>query len=249
MHWKSFAPDTWKIGTLRTLVTRAYTICSDERDRNSELYHLKKVFKEINGYPDYVIKKVDQNVKEKQKQIVPPATPSNVPSVPPVEIQDVVTPKLILPFKGPTGVTVVKKLKNSLKHTLPANVQPRILYRSKKLSSFFSLKDRTNKQHRHDVVYRYKCSGNGCSESYIGETKCRLEKRIAQHYGGDKRSHVYQHTMESGHPPASIDDFTILDHTKGYYRRTISEALHIRELKPTLNKQGQSIPLKLVDLV
>ena len=30
LHWESFAPTTWKGSTLKTLVTRAYIICSTE---------------------------------------------------------------------------------------------------------------------------------------------------------------------------------------------------------------------------
>ena len=30
LHWKSFASVTWKKGTLRTLIRRAYTVCSND---------------------------------------------------------------------------------------------------------------------------------------------------------------------------------------------------------------------------
>ena len=30
LHWRSFAPMTWKKGTLRTLIRRAYTVCSND---------------------------------------------------------------------------------------------------------------------------------------------------------------------------------------------------------------------------
>ena len=30
LHLRSFAPITWKKGTLRTLIRRAYTVCSNE---------------------------------------------------------------------------------------------------------------------------------------------------------------------------------------------------------------------------
>ena len=34
-YWGSFAPVSWRMGTLKTLLNRAYTLCSTE-------YHIKK---------------------------------------------------------------------------------------------------------------------------------------------------------------------------------------------------------------
>ena len=54
LHWKSFAPTTWKIGTLKTLIKHAYIICSNDKILKEELYHIEKCFSEImvilNGY-------------------------------------------------------------------------------------------------------------------------------------------------------------------------------------------------------
>ena len=50
MHWLSFAPNSWKVGTLRSLIQRAYTISSDAPALNVELEYLKKVFIELNGF-------------------------------------------------------------------------------------------------------------------------------------------------------------------------------------------------------
>ena len=43
IHWKSFAPTSWKIGTLEGIIRRAYVICSDENDLESELCFISKV--------------------------------------------------------------------------------------------------------------------------------------------------------------------------------------------------------------
>ena len=44
INWKSFAPDNWKWGTLKTLVTRAFHICSTDKYLKEELEHITKVF-------------------------------------------------------------------------------------------------------------------------------------------------------------------------------------------------------------
>ena len=58
INWKSLAPNNWKWGTLKTLVRRAYDVCSSDYYLDCKLQHLKKVFYEQNDYPICVINKV-----------------------------------------------------------------------------------------------------------------------------------------------------------------------------------------------
>ena len=44
LHWKSFAPDIWKIVTLKGLIRRAFKICSEDEALDKEIKHLKFVF-------------------------------------------------------------------------------------------------------------------------------------------------------------------------------------------------------------
>ena len=45
IHWNAFAPKAWKVGTLKGLIRRAFTLCSNENARNKEIAFLKKVFR------------------------------------------------------------------------------------------------------------------------------------------------------------------------------------------------------------
>ena len=56
LNWNAFAPDTWKRGTLKTLVERAYIVCSTNELLLMELKYLEKVFHETKNYPNHVIK-------------------------------------------------------------------------------------------------------------------------------------------------------------------------------------------------
>ena len=49
--WRSFVPITWKKGTLKTLIKRAYTVHSNDNLLQEELHNTEKHFTEINGYP------------------------------------------------------------------------------------------------------------------------------------------------------------------------------------------------------
>ena len=67
LNWNIFAPVSWKRGKLRTLVQRAYLVCSTEIYLKKELTYLEKVFIEKNNYPKYVIIQVFTQVKEEHK--------------------------------------------------------------------------------------------------------------------------------------------------------------------------------------
>ena len=60
LNWESFSPISWKRGTLKSLITRAYVICSNESLLEKELERLKNAFHKKNGYALWMI---NQNKK------------------------------------------------------------------------------------------------------------------------------------------------------------------------------------------
>ena len=58
LHWDSFRPISWKRGTLKTLVERAYLICSTPRLLRKELTHIRTVFKNTHDYLNSTINQV-----------------------------------------------------------------------------------------------------------------------------------------------------------------------------------------------
>ena len=69
-------------------------------------------------------------------------------------------------------------------------------------------------EHKVDLTYLVKCPENVCSETYLGKTARRLNERIMEHAGKDDKLHMPKHTLQSGHPSVSPNDFRILQ--KGY---------------------------------
>ena len=62
------------------------------------------------------------------------------------------------------------------------------------------------------------------------------------------RRPLSKHALETGHPPVNIEQFSVLsDGLNNYKKRKLSEAFFIKEQRPTLNKQGQSISLTLLN--
>ena len=139
-------------------------------------------------------------------------------------------------------------MKGNLKKKLPNNVKPQITYTGRKLGSLFQTKDQTIFEHKHDVIYHEKCPAENCVDDYIGETARRVNERIVDHTGRHTNSHLLKHSIESGHKPLEeAVDYKIIGtrYRKNTMKRKLSEALFIKELKPTLNKQEKSLPLKL----
>ena len=124
-----------------------------------------------------------------------------------------------------------------------------ISYKSTKLSTKFPVKDKTDFQHKNNVVYHIKCPSQGCHKNYIGEMNRRIVWGIQDHNNRDKNLHLLKHAHEKGHNDVWKNDFKILGNNyQSNIKHKISESLYIRQLKPTLNAQTYlkcSIPLHL----
>ena len=143
LHWQSFSPTTWKRGTLQTLVSRAFRVCSNDKHLENEIKHLKKVFREINGYPNWVIEQTIENVKNQNEMTRSTQVITNTE-----ENEHL----LMLPYKGKVGQTTLKSLRNTLISVMPVNNTCTIIYTGTKLASKFNIKDEISKKHKHDLI-------------------------------------------------------------------------------------------------
>ena len=67
LNWNSFFPQSWKQGTLKSLVQRAHLICSAEDLLKTEFNHIQKAFLETNDCPLWVVKQIVAEEKQKKK--------------------------------------------------------------------------------------------------------------------------------------------------------------------------------------
>ena len=65
LHWDSFSPNSWKVGTLESLLLRAFVVCCNEQLLNRETEHHQNVFHHTNGYPKAVIQNVISKILNK----------------------------------------------------------------------------------------------------------------------------------------------------------------------------------------
>ena len=237
MNWNSHSPRSWKIGTLRNLTRRAIMIAT-ENNLQKELDHLQKVFCEINDYPERLTKKlISEEVKRQQE---PPEQQTTEETEEPEKIL------LNLPYAGEHGQLLMRKLGKNIQTTTNGKVQLRTTFTPCKLGSKFSVKDKTELIHQHNVTYHISCANKRCESTYVGETKRRMLTRILEHNSKDAKSHVLIHSKNTKHRRVFLPNLKIIGNGyKSNFRRKISEALHIKELKPDLNVQKDAYKLKL----
>ena len=123
----------------------------------------------------------------------------------------------------------------------------RVILTGTKLSSHFNIKDDTNKQHNHDLVYFSRCPSTDCTDSYIGETARRLSERVMDHVGRDTKSRIVRHCLNFNHGTVNIENFKILNlgYNNNTYKKRISETLFKKQYRLSLNVQDNSVPLQL----
>ena len=252
MNWHSHAPTTWKIATLKSLIKRGFLISSKTETLNKELEHIKATFCDKNDYPKRLVDEIiknERNLQEERNRTPPPPEEDIDEETPNAEEDKAVALSLSLPYAGMNGEKLVTKLKKYVLNTVNKNqkkISLNAIYRAKRLGTSFSVKDKIALKHQHNLVYHGECPNKKCSSNYTGETKCRFEKRTGHHSGKDKKSHIFQHSLATKHKRFDIHSFKIIG--RGYrsnFARKISEALHIKSLKPDLNVQKESYRLAL----
>ena len=98
-----------------------------------------------------------------------------------------------------------------MNHTLPENFQARICFIGTKIDTKFNkIKYLVKKSLQHDVVYYVTCSESGCVEDYTGETGRRLNVRVIDHNGRDKKSHLNKRSRKSNQPCDAMSDFKMI---------------------------------------
>ena len=148
LSWNSFAPTSWKRGTLKTLIDCVYLICSSPELWKQEIQHLKQAFHEKNDYPKWVINQVVEQVEGKHRTV----THSN--NLPIDDFEQQMKKKchvLLLPYQEQNGDSALKSMRKRLKTLLPNNFNTQIAFKrkkrkvgpslSEKIALFASLKD------------------------------------------------------------------------------------------------------------
>jgi len=107
-----------------------------------------------------------------------------------------------------------------------------------KLSRFVKVhKDQDHFLSKNNVIYKISC--NDCDASYVRQTKRQLKTRLKEHKNNlkrDKSKHsvMSEHIIKYNHS-FDWDNTRIMDRESNYFKRIVSEIIHIKEQKAGLN--------------
>ena len=162
---------------VKTLVTRAYQICSNYHVLHTEFKFLRKLLF-MNGFP---VKFIDSYIGKQLTKLLHPTIP-----VITVNKKIVYFP---IQFLGPQSFAFRNKLTNLLRDFYP-QVTLRVIFRSDNtIQRFFRYKDRIPDALQSSIVYLYECSR--CNATYIGQSKRHLRTKIAEHQGRSFRTNQH----------------------------------------------------------
>ena len=144
---------------------------------------------------------------------------------------------MVLPYVSQRVEGFTKRLKAHVNKFYP-QVDLNVAFRTpNEIGKFFPFKDRVRQiTSKSLVVYRIKCSKEGCNDTYIGKTQRILCHRIKEHQS-QKSSACKQHEEKCAGHLMDYENIEILDQAESNFKLEMKELLHIVQQKPSLNRQ------------
>ena len=86
----------------------------------------------------------------------------------------------------------------------------------------------------------YKISCEECEATYVGESECSLKTRFGEHRKPSSTTSEVSNHIHTDNPDHTItlENTEILAVEHKWFERGVKEAIHIRALKPSLNRDG-----------
>lgn len=238
LNYISICPEKYKTGVIKTFLHRGYAICSNWTTFHKEIERIKQILTN-NNYPMQLI---DDTVNEFLRSKLRTADPTQVKN------------KIEIFFEGQM-CSNYKVDENQLTTIISKYIKPAdddhqicltIYYKNKKLKNLLIRNKKrldSDAPNRHHVVYLYTCNQEGCnsSQTYVGYTTCTIDERFRMHA---QTGSIKKHLMEKhGLRKVSKSDLTqstsVLKSCDSKGRLRMTEAILIKELKPTLNSQDE----------
>ena len=228
-----------KATLIRTLVDRAWKLCSTYALWHIEIENIKSMMM-TNGYTESYIFQQIKRYLEKVYTVTTPSGPFYGPDRFKVYIK--------LPYLSSATNKLEKTIGGCLRKLNVGGVQLVVINQFSRIFNWFSYKDKTPKLMRHNVVYKIECS---CGKYYVGMTERNLILRLKEHLkSSGKLTTVGEHLREN---PTHIFDFEkveVLGQTDKF-RIKYLETLYIQKFATTgllLNDAESSVPLNLFNI-
>ena len=119
-------------------------------------------------------------------------------------------------------------------------------YKPKRLANCFTTRETVQDSDKHGLVYIFNCPEDSCNASYIGYTANKLLVRMRQHKYKPSNIQAHYVTRHQKTPNSDFfNQFKILYMDNKEYNVKIAEALYIKAMKPSINKQFNDMALTL----
>jgi len=232
LDYKSHVDVRYKKSLLKTTLDCAFKVSSTWELFHLECNHLTQTFSRLQ-YPVQLLQSTISNFVTKKVS-------GELISTPTCHVNEALV-RIVLPFKDQRSAKSARRQLGELGRKIGIDI--RHVYTSRKIGHEIKPKEKKppiiNQQH---VVYHYKCGLRDAN--YVGYTCRHLFQRVEGHKG---LSSILNHIKEQhGTVPSDMyRDFKILRKFQSKFDCLIYEILFTKELKPTLNKQSDSIHAKL----
>ena len=242
MSFFSHCPKIFKVNAIKTLIYRAYNLCSNYNLFHEEMEFLIKFFTD-NGYPSKVIYKYIRNFLD---NIYHPKAP--VSTVPKLNFY------CKLPYIGDSIMQLDKELRSCLAKFYPHINFKFIFNNDFRIKSLLPFKDKLPVSLQSGIVYYYNCPN--CQVGYLGSSIKALKTRYSQHAGISDRtgrdlavkqqSSIREHSIDCHQDRIRLQDFKVLDLCSNVSDLRILESIFIHRLRPRLNQDQSSFPLSII---
>jgi len=179
----SFAPFSYQLGLVRTLVDRVYKINNTWLGFHGVLKKLTMILRK-NCFPIWVIDKIIHSYVSKKMN----ANATNVWTGL-LSSDGTSTHFCKLPYVGRFSKAAQIKLRQLLKHYCKTDLDITLVFSTFKFRNMFKVKDSVPQSLRLRVIYKF--TRAGCNACYIGETTCHVCTGVHKYLVSDKASHVY----------------------------------------------------------
>ena len=218
LNFSSFAPFSYKIGLVRTLLDRAYKINSTPLNLQRNIKYIFKVLQK-NLYPLHILKRVSKDLESGS----PEGRALNSEESSPTDC--IPTFYCKVPYIGAKSDLIKHRISRMVEKFCQNKIKLRLVFMTCKVGVYFSPKDAVPKMLVSNIIYKFDCAS--CSASYVGETERHYFRRMQEHLGlikGAAPTAISKHLMASENCKVNnfVLSFTLLDNkTNMAKRRTI----------------------------
>ena len=212
------------------MLNRAFKLSSNWQFFHEECERLKEILTRLPHYPESLTQNTIRFFVEMKV----------IGSTRPPQQADEIPVRIPLPFKDQRSANKLREQLSDLSRKINTEVHP--VFTGHKIKDELKAKEpKPPIVNQQNIVSFFKC--DLCDANYVGYTSRHLYQRVEEH----KRSVIGNHVREQhGNDPCEIaKNFRVPRKCSNKLDGLIFEMFFIRDLKPKLNKQSDSIRAKL----